>query len=148
MRQLLGSVFFLAVATYSVADEKTDASKKLNGSYHVISVSIDGQPDTEKMDKTTLTFKDGTIEVRDSGDKEKDENAKFTIDPSKKPAEIDVTPDKGDDGTLLGIFEMKETDKGTELTIALGMPKGERPKDFEGKGKGEMLVKLLRNKDK
>jgi uncharacterized protein (TIGR03067 family) len=148
MRQLLGSVVFLAAATYSIADEKTDAAKKLNGTYQVISVSIDGQPDNEKTDKTTLTFKDGTIEVKDSGEKDKDENAKYTVDPSKKPAEIDLTPEKGSEGTLLGIYEMKDTDKGTELTIALGMPKGERPKDFKGEGKGEMLVKLLRKKDK
>jgi uncharacterized protein (TIGR03067 family) len=147
MRQLLGSVAFLAIASFAIADEKSDAAKKLNGTYQVISVAIEGKLDTDKMDKVTLTFKDGTVEVRDGGDKEKDENAKFTIDPSKKPAEIDLTPEKGE-GTLLGVYELKETDKGTELTIAFGMPKGERPKDLKGEGKGEMLVKLLRKKDK
>ncbi len=146
MRQLLGVAIFLAVALPLIADEKEDATKKLNGTYEVTAILIEGKPDNEKKDKVTLIFKDGTIQVKE-GDKT-EEDAKFTVDPSKKPAQIDITPDKGLKDTILGIYELKETDKGAELTIAIGKEKTERPKDFKGEGKDVMVLKLFRKKEK
>jgi len=148
MRQILGSVVFLALAVPLIADEKEDALKKLNGTYEVLSLVIEGKADTKKADKVTFVIKDGTLTVIEADKKDRNENAKITLDPSKKPAQIDLTPDKGKDETLLGIYEVKETDKGTELTIALGRDKTARPKDFKGEGKGEMVVKVLRKKEK
>jgi uncharacterized protein (TIGR03067 family) len=148
MRQILGSVVFLALAVPLIADEKEDALKKLNGTYEVLSLVIEGKADTKKADKVTFVIKDGTLTVIEADKKDRNENAKITLDPSKKPAQIDLTPDKGKDETLLGIYEVKETDKGTELTIALGRDKTARPKDFKGEGKGEMVVKLLKKKEK
>lgn len=147
MRQLLGLAIFFALALPLTADEKEVAVKKFNGTYKVLSVVIDGKPDDEKKDKATLIFKDGTITVKEAGDKDED-NAKFTVDPSKKPAHIDITPDFGPKEPLLGIYEFKETDEGTELSIALGKEKTERPKDFKGAGKDVMVMKLLRKKEK
>jgi len=146
MRQLLGIAIFLAVALPLIADEKEDAAKKLNGTYEVTSILIEGKPDNEKKDKVTLIFKDGTIQVKE-GDKT-EEDAKFTVDPAKKPAHIDIMPDKGPKDTILGIYELKETDKGAELTIAIGKEKTERPKDFKGEGKDVMVLKLFRKKEK
>jgi hypothetical protein len=47
-----------------------------------------------------------------------------------------------------GIYEVKETDKGTELTIVFGAgPKAERPKDFKGT-ENDVVLKLFRKKEK
>ncbi len=50
---------------------------------------------------------------------------------------------------IIGGREVKETDKGTELTIAFShAEKAERPKDFKGAGKDDMVIKLFRKKAK
>jgi len=141
MRQLIPAVVFLAVAIpVSRADDKEDAAKKLNGTYEVIDVLVGGKSDESKKDgKVSFVFKDGTITIKE-GDKAKDDTAKFTVDPSKKPAQIDIMPER-DKKSLPGIYELKESDKTTTLTIAFAKD-GDRPKDFEGKGKGEMVIKL------
>ena len=148
MRQLLGVAIFLAVALPLIADEKEDAAKKLNGTYEVTAILIEGKPDNEKKDKVTLIFKDGTIKVKE-GDKPEDEDAKFTVDPSQKACpNRHHTGQRFDKDTILGIYELKETDKGAELTIAIGKEKTERPKDFKGEGKDVMVLKLFRKKEK
>jgi uncharacterized protein (TIGR03067 family) len=141
-------VAFLAVAVpVTRADEKDDAAKKLNGTYEVLDFLTGGKSDDKKKDaKITVTIKDGTIEIKE-GDKERAETAKFTLDPSKKPAHIDIMPGRGSDKSVPGIYEVKETDKGTELNIAFA--KGgttDRPKDFKGEGKDEVVLKLFRKK--
>ncbi len=133
MRQILGSVVFLALAVPLIADEKEDALKKLNGTYEVLSLVIEGKADTKKADKVTFVIKDGTLTVIEADKKDRNENAKITLDPSKKPAQIDLTPDKGKDETLLGIYEVKETDKGTELTIALWPRQNRKAQRFQGR---------------
>ncbi len=149
MRRLITAVAFLAAAVpVTRADEKDDAAKKLNGTYEVTGFLVGGKVDDSKKDKVTFTFKDGTIEIKE-GAKEKAETARFTLDPSKKPAQIDIMPDRGGKETVPGIYEVKETDKGTELNIAFA--KGgaaARPKDFKAEGKEEVVIKLFRKKDK
>ena len=146
MRRLIVAVAFLAAAIpVTRADEKDDAAKKLNGTYEVLEVLVGGKPDPKKKENVTFVIKDGVITVKE-GEK-KEDTAKFTLDPSKKPAHIDLMP--GRDEKVLGIYEVKETDKGTELTIAF--PKGdkdERPKDFKGEGPGMVVIKLFRKKDR
>ena len=101
-----------------------------------------GKTDKKAEELKLLTIKDGEI-VLTIGDKE--EKAKFKLDPSKKPAEIDIDPGKND-RTVPGIYQTKDTDKGLELTIAFGDgPKAERPTDFKGEGR-VVVLKLLRKK--
>jgi uncharacterized protein (TIGR03067 family) len=144
MRRFTAAVAFVALAVpVAVADEKDDAAKKLNGTYTVLDFIVRGKSDDSKKDaKITFVFKDGTIDIKE-GDK-KDESAKFTLDPSKKPPHIDITP--RNNKVVLGIYEVKEVDKGTELTIAFAKDGGERPKDFKGEGKEEVVIKLFRKK--
>ena len=40
---------------------------------------------------------------------------------------------------------MKKTAKGLELTIAMNSPLGERPENFDGKGPGEWVLRLIRD---
>lgn len=142
MRKVTAAVLFLAVAASATRgqDDGAKAAKALEGTYEVLEAIRGGKPDEKTKDVTAFVIKDGEITIKTA---ERDETAKFTLDPSKKPAEIDITP--GNE-TVKGIYMTKETDKGLELTIAFARGKGERPKDFKGEGADEMMVKLLRKK--
>src|SRR5262245_24683261 len=131
MRRFTAAVAVLALAVpVALADEKDDAAKKLNGTYAVLDFIRGGKSDDSKKEaKINFTIKGGTIEIME-GDK-KEDTAKFTLDPSKKPAQIDITPEKGPK-VIPGIYKVEETDKGTELTIAFARNGGDRPKDFKG----------------
>ena len=143
MRKFVAAAAFVALAIpVAAADEA--AAKKLNGSYQVLSLTVGGKPDNEKKDRVSeFTIKDGTIEIKEGGGKA--DTAKFTVDPTKKPAHIDLSP--GGKEVMMGIYEAKETDKGLELTLAFPKnPDSPRPKDFKGQGADEIVVKLLRKK--
>lgn len=149
MRQWLVAVVFLAAAMpVAIADEKDDAAKKLNGTYDVLEILVGGKADPKKAENAKFEFKDGTIVIHE-GNMKKD-TARFTLDPSKKPTEIDIMPGMpGKDEKVLGIYEVKESDKGTELTLAFTKgPNEVRPKDFKGEGQRVVVIKLLRKKDK
>jgi uncharacterized protein (TIGR03067 family) len=143
---MCAALFTLATLVAGAADDPKEAAKKLEGTYTVLEVILDGKPDNKKKDEVeSVEIKDGHLipKLKDKSD----EKAKIVLDPSKKPAHIDITPNN--DGMLAGIYEVKETDKGTELTIAFcGNPKGDRPKDFKGKGQDEFVLKLFRKKAK
>lgn len=147
MRRLATAALFLALAVPTArGDEKDDAAKKLNGTYDLVSITIGGKADDKKKDEVTaFVIKDGEIIIKTG---KRDETAKFTLDPSKKPPHIDILP--GKDETVPGIYETKETDKGLELTIAFAKDgkAADRPKDFKGEGPGAVVIKLLRKKEK
>jgi uncharacterized protein (TIGR03067 family) len=149
MRKTMAAVAFLALAVpVARSDEKDDAAKKLEGPYEVVSVLVAGKPDNEKKDEvTTFEIKDRVLVIKVK--ETRDESAKFTLDPSKKPAHIDISPKEGAD-VVKGIYAAKDTDKGLELTIAFSKegPDAERPKDFDGKGEHDIVIKLLRKKAK
>jgi uncharacterized protein (TIGR03067 family) len=145
MRKFLAVVVFVVLAMpVAAADEA--AAKKLDGSYQVLSITAAGK--REKMNKDRVSewvIKDGTIEMKEGG--KKVDGAKFTVDPTQKPAHIDFLPGGTRKGGMMGIYEAKETDKGLELTLAFPLPlESPRPKDFKGEGKDEIVFKLLRKK--
>jgi uncharacterized protein (TIGR03067 family) len=139
------SVFFLGVAIPSaVADDKDDAAKKLNGSYQVLSVIVDGKPNDKMKDLIKeYTIKDGRITIKEG--RFAAETESFTVDPAQKPPHIDFLTGGG--VTVKGIYEAKATDKGLELTIAwVKNPKAPRPKDFKCQLQDETVHKLFRKK--
>lgn len=142
--RLLTACTLLAVAalTAGAADAPKDAAKKLDGTYEVVDFLVGGKPDAKKDEVKSVEIKDGEIVIKG----ERNEAAKFTLDPTQKPPHIDITPTGG--AKVLGVYEVKESDKGTELTIAFAKDKSDRPKDLKGEGKGEMVLKLLRKKAK
>jgi uncharacterized protein (TIGR03067 family) len=137
------ALFTLSTWTAGAADDPKDAAKKLEGTYEVLDVIIASKPDPKKDEVKSVEIKGDEIIVKTK----RDDPAKFTLDPSKTPGHIDITPHG--DKKLPGIYQVKESDKGTELTISFTMdPKGDRPKDFKGEGKEEVVLKLFRKKAK
>src|SRR5688500_9632708 len=94
MKMIVGiAVLLMLPVTAMVADEKADAAWKLDGTYEVIDLLVNGKPlPSKKGVKRTVTIKDGTINLQMG--EEKSEPAAFTLDPSKGPAHIDMMPPK------------------------------------------------------
>lgn len=147
MKAYLVSAAFLALAfpaSDAADDDAAKAAKKIEGVYEVVSAIRGGKPDEKAKEIEAFTFKDGklTITMKPAGEL----TATFTVDPGKKPAEMDITRDNGSKDTLKGIYETKDTDKGLELTLAFGRDGGDRPKDFKAESDKEVCVKLFRKK--
>lgn len=140
MRTLAALALLAAAAPTAGADDAT-AAKQLDGAYEVLEVLTGGKPDKKKDEVKSFVIKGGEIVIATG---QKGEAVKFAVDPSKKPAHIDITGAKGE--SLPGIYELKETDKGTELTVALS--RADRPKDFKGEGPDDVVMKLFRKKAK
>jgi uncharacterized protein (TIGR03067 family) len=147
MRSIMGFTLTIAICGLATAEDKpSDAAKKLEGTYTVVEFLMDGKPSPKATEIKSVEIKDGVISIKND---KKSEDAPFTLDSSKKPMEIDLKAKAGRPA-VLGIYQMKETDKGLELTIAFihdgGDGDGKRPKDFKGEGKEEVVFKLLRKK--
>ncbi len=145
MRTLLAIGFLIMAATLTRADDATDAAKKLEGTYRVTGGSFAGKKDDEKLKEiTSVIIKDGVISVKTAN---RDDDAKYTVDPSKKPAEMNLTTVKGN-SSLMGIYEAKDTPEGLQLSIAFSHDGGARPKDFKGDGMESVVLVLLRKSEK
>src|SRR5262245_10078773 len=120
MSKLIAMSAFLALAipaTRAADDDADKAAKQLEGTYEVLSAVRGGKPDEKAKEVESFTIKEGKIIIAMKDGKEM--KAKMTLDPSKKPAHIDLVPEEnGKDETILGIYESKDTDKGLELSIA------------------------------
>ena len=143
MKKCIAFVALVVVAGWSAGanDDAAKAAKKLEGKYEVLEAIRAGKPEPKAADIKSFTIKDGEIVIDDG---QREEKATFKLDPSKKPTEIDLSP-PGKDKVVKGIYQIEETDKGLELTLAFTRD-GERPKNFDGKGNDEMVLKLLRKK--
>jgi uncharacterized protein (TIGR03067 family) len=139
-------IAFAVPAAHAADDDAAKAAKKLEGTYEVVSAIRGGKPDEMAKHIDKFAFKDGkvVITLKEAGEL----TGTFTVDPGKKPAQLDLVRDNGSKDTLKGIYETKETDDGLELTYAFGRDGGERPKDFKAESDKEVCVKLLRRKAK
>lgn len=143
MRWTAGIMVAVATVGLAAASEQPAAAVKLDGTYELVELLIEGKPNPKASEVKTIEIKDGVLTIKLG---EREEGAKIKFDPSKKPAEIDLTPTRGKEEAVFGIYELKATDKGTELTMAFTRNGGPRPKDFKGEGKDEMVFKLFRKK--
>ena len=144
---LLASAFLvLAVAgTHgrSADDAKDDAVKRLKeslqGKLQMTARIQDGEPSEADLVKNrTVTFEGDKYIVRD-GDNVIGELS-YKVDPAKKPAWFEVTPEGGE--TAKGIIKL-EGDKLT-FCVALG---GDRPSEFKSeKGDGRLLAEFKKVK--
>jgi len=134
---LLAMVFFMGGIQ---AQDAAKVLKELEGTYELKSLMVGGKPAAEEMTKELkgIEIKGGELVIKLGA---RDDTAKMSIDPTKKPATIDLTPknDKGE--ARLGIYKVE---KG-ELTIVFAR-KGDRPTSFEGKGEDEMKMVIAKKK--
>jgi len=141
MKQLLMAVAAGLLVAGAGGARDDAAAKSIDGTYKVVSATFGGKA-KEDADNVSFVFKAGTVSVREGG-KAKDEAAKYTLDPSKTPAHIDITPKN--DKMVLGIYQTKATKEGLELTIAFAKGDGvERPTDFKGDAPNVVVLKLLK----
>jgi uncharacterized protein (TIGR03067 family) len=127
----------LTVAAPGPKDKEKDKTpQKLDGAWVV--EKIEGKGD-KKEGEVTFTFADGKISIK-AGGRDRAEDAAYTADAAKKPAEIDIKPGKGQD--VLGIYEID----GDTLKICFSAG-GARPTEFKAdEGSRTILVVLKRSK--
>ncbi|HEX3147167.1 MAG TPA: TIGR03067 domain-containing protein [Gemmataceae bacterium] len=133
----LAAILFLP-ATRLMADEASDkVLKQLEGEWKIEKMLFGGiDPGPDKVDKTTLIFKGDEITPSDNPK----DVAKIKVDPSKKPAQIDLT-DKANK-TMPGIYELN----GDELKICFAESET-RPTEFASpKDSKQVLIVLKRIK--
>lgn len=122
-----------------LADEK--ALKELAGRYKAVSVEKGGVPAPREItEKLAVTIKDDVITIDIGEGKEK--RAKIKVDPTKKPAHIDLSPDEGPEKgkSFPGVYKLDKD----ELTLVFA-EKGDRPKDVTSEG--ATLLKLKKEKE-
>jgi uncharacterized protein (TIGR03067 family) len=104
------SLGFVTAASGQEGDKASKDLKKLQGSWTVVSMEIKGQKlpeDKLKEADIKLVVKDGKYAQQVQG--EIMEEGTFKLDPSKKPAAIDLSIDSGNDKGKMqrGIYEIK-----------------------------------------
>jgi uncharacterized protein (TIGR03067 family) len=127
-------------------DAVQEELKKFEGTWKLKSLELGGQKTelAEKSDQTQLVFKGNKLTMK-GGPKGESETT-FSIDPTKKPPQIDIQPPKGEKNALTGIYKF---DKDT--LIICGSDGGERPTDFaskEGTSTGIMTLEKVKEKPK
>jgi RNA polymerase sigma factor (sigma-70 family) len=116
---------------------------RLQGTWAVTAATLDGTSDGREIDQIKqgleLVFKGDKVTIK--------VEAGFTLDPTKSPKQIDLSPSLGDpnqkDPTIRGIYELS----GDDLRLCIGAPDAERPAAFaSAKGSRIMLLALKRAK--
>ena len=126
---LLGGLM-LALCAAATADDKKDVPKELapfQGEWKVSSASKDGNAAPKLPD---LIFKFDGEKVHVTQSKNEPDAGSYSVDATKKPAEIDMTNQKGE--KVHGIYKFDGTDK---LTLCFNRGKdATRPKSFDDAG--------------
>ena len=121
-------------------DEVKKEMKLFQGKWQAtFAQSFDGQAQSDieieltkmEIDGDKFTLKTGSLTV----------NGRFSVDPTKKPKEINVYFGDSDDNPLKGIYEIKD---GTRKSV-FAMPGKDRPKEFT-KDKGNQVLEWRADK--
>jgi uncharacterized protein (TIGR03067 family) len=124
-------VLVLAAGLLVAGDKKEDAKKdlkKFQGQWVAVSVELNGKavPD-EAVKSVKVTVKGNKVTIKE-GDMTSE--GKFTLDPTKKPKQIDGTAKEGDkEVKTIGIYEFD----GDKVKICYALAGKERPKEFSTK---------------
>jgi uncharacterized protein (TIGR03067 family) len=140
------------MAVISFADDAKDEAikkdrKKIEGTWRIVALEINGNKASEEDAKklTVVNGVDGSWSLNSEGNEVSQGTS--TIDPTKKPKTIDLTPTVGDEKgkQFLGIYEVGENTR--RLCFA---PLGkERPTEFSStSGSEHILVTFERVKAK
>jgi uncharacterized protein (TIGR03067 family) len=149
---LVFAAFLMGTATLATAnDTKGETIKKdckrMEGTWRATALIVNGETFTQENASalTVVNGGDGTWIIRDRGTEKS--KGTSTIDPTKKPKTIDITPSGGQDKdmTYLGIYELGENSR----KVCIAPPGRGRPKDFTSTpGNERILVTFERVKDK
>jgi uncharacterized protein (TIGR03067 family) len=124
---LIGWVLTIAAGEPAKADEAKKELDRLQGTWTMAALEVDGKPvPEEKLKSSTLTIK-GDKYIIKVGDNTHETIIK--LDPGKKPKEIDMTFTEGanKDKTLKGIYDLD----GDTFRMCRGLtPDKDRPGDF------------------
>ena len=120
------------------------ALEKLQGEWVLVSAVRKGRALDERdiKDTTSLVFQGAKVTVRflggDAG------TAAIKLDPGKRPAQIDVTPDVGPNKGLIhkGIYKIE----GDTLTLCHGVGGGPRPSEFKSTAARPFLLHVYKRK--
>lgn len=129
----------LVLALVAGAPNKKDPPAKeppsLVGEWAAVSGTRGGKPDNPEPG-TSITFTaEGKVLLKE-GKREKSEEATYTADPKKAPAEVDIVPPAKEKGpTIIGIYKID----GDTLTLCIAMG-GERPKEFASPSGSEIML--------
>ncbi|MBI3822671.1 MAG: TIGR03067 domain-containing protein [Planctomycetes bacterium] len=137
-------IFLGAVLNVNGQDAKTDVAK-LQGEWSVIAMERRGkEAPQEAIEGSVLAVKDNKMTLQHKND-DKPREFTFTLDPTKKPAAIDLTSLKEDarDKVVPGIYKFD----GKNLILCIPNGKvGERPTEFKSGGEGDNIVITLARK--
>jgi uncharacterized protein (TIGR03067 family) len=137
------STFLVGMALVVAAPGPKVVPKKevpaILGSWNLEKAELGGMalPPGAASEQISLTFaEDGTIIARKNG-KEEPGPSRFTHDPKKSPAEIDLTEGRpgAKEMTIKGIYKID----GETLTICM-TPEGARPTTFESAGQSIIMT--------
>jgi len=110
--------------------------QKLQGVWEVAGGEVNGSAISESdMPSITLTIKDKSYHVDREGNIDR---GSFSVDPSKQPKQMDISPNSGDDAgnKLLAIYEV-----GTDsFKVCYAAPGDDRPKAFATEPDSRRLV--------
>ncbi|MFL5241128.1 MAG: TIGR03067 domain-containing protein [Gemmataceae bacterium] len=148
MRPLLACMLVgLLLGADDPKDHVKKDKEKLQGAWKAVTVEAGGKP-LDEGDLHRLIFSGDVFTIKKG--EETMIKGKFTLDPSKKPKEIDMEfiETKRDNlrgKTALGIYEVD----GDTLKWCWNKPDGKRPKEFSSEAADvHLLVTLKREKSK
>jgi uncharacterized protein (TIGR03067 family) len=118
--------------------------KKLQGTWQFVSHEVTGKPTPpEQLKKMKITFSGDNWSVREDGNVI--QQGMQTLDPTKKPAQVDMSVTEGEDkgSTMVGIYELK----GDIFKVCFDLQGKERPTSFTPKA-GQLAAVIQREKKK
>ena len=139
MRALLIPAFAFAICLGTAAAEDKAAAdlKALVGKWDIVKAELAGKDITEHLKSMKFEITEGGKYTADLGE-EKDVGA-FTVDPAKKPKEMDIKGNGGPnkDKLIKAIYKLD----GDTLTVCYELGGGDkRPEKFETKPDTKLLV--------
>ena len=140
---VLSALFLIAVPLRADTPKDTEVKKdldKLQGKWTVASIDENGKAaPADEVARFEITIKGDLFSIKTKDEANKELTIK--LDPSAKPATIDMKPKDGKEKNVMGIYKLD----GDTLTICATDENKERPKEFSAT-KGVALLVLKRAK--
>jgi uncharacterized protein (TIGR03067 family) len=142
MKYGITGALLLGLVTVSAAQGQTEEMKKLEGTWNVVTATVDGkEAPADALKGVQIVFKGDTFSVRKDG--KEVYGGTYKIDPTKSPPTMDTTVTSGEDKgkTDKGIYKLE----GDMLTTVFPEDdKAERPKTFESKPGSKLEMTILK----